>query len=154
MSNSNTTQLSPLIATFNLEPHIEGGWFKEIWKSSFEIPQEVLGNAYSSARASASSVYFLLHPGETSAWHKVLSDELWLYHSGGPLVLTLGGTGDQPEAGEKIILGMDVSKGQQPQVLVPASVWQTATPLSDEPVFVTCVVAPAFHYDDFTLLED
>ncbi len=147
------TTLSPLVAAFGLEPHVEGGWFKEIWKSSFEIPKDVLGPRYSGARASASSVYFLLHPGETSEWHKVLSDELWLYHSGGPLLLTLGGDGDKPEAGERIVLGMDVANGQRPQALVPASVWQTATPLGDEPVFVTCIVAPAFHYDDFTLID-
>lgn len=147
-------KLSPLVEALNLEPHIEGGWFKEMWKSSFKIPHEVLAPKYSGARASASSTYFLLHPGEVSAWHVVLSDELWLYHSGGPLELTLGGSGAHPEEGEKIILGMDVKNGQTPHALVPANVWQTAKPLGDEPVFVTCVVAPAFHYDDFKLVED
>jgi len=145
--------LSPLVDALRLQPHVEGGWFREMWKSSFEIPKEVLGPRYSGARASASSVYFLLHPGEVSAWHKVLSDELWLYHSGGPLELTLGGAGDKPEAGQKLVLGMDLAKGQQPQALVPASVWQTARPLTDEPTFVTCIVAPAFHYDDFALID-
>ncbi|MBB6633792.1 cupin domain-containing protein [Cohnella thailandensis] len=145
--------LSPLVEALDLQPHVEGGWFREMWKSSFEIPREVLGAAYSGARASASSVYFLLHPGEVSAWHKVLSDELWLYHSGGPLLLTLGGKGDEPEKGETFVLGMDLEKGQRPQALVPAGAWQTATPLGDEPVFVTCIVAPAFHYDDFTLID-
>jgi predicted cupin superfamily sugar epimerase len=147
------TALSPLVGLLDLQPHVEGGWFREMWKSSFEIPKDVLGPRYSGARASASSVYFLLHPGEVSQWHKVLSDELWLYHSGGPLQLTLGGSGDEPREGERIVLGMDVEKGQVPQALVPASVWQTAAPLGDEPVFVTCIVAPAFHYDDFTLIE-
>ncbi|AWB43548.1 cupin [Paenibacillus sp. CAA11] len=146
-------KLSPLVKALDMEPHIEGGWFKEMWKSSFKIPEEVLAPKYSGARASASSTYFLLHPGEVSEWHVVLSDELWLYHSGGPLQLTLGGSGEHPEAGEKLILGMDVENGQTPHALVPAGVWQTATPLGDEPVFVTCVVAPAFHYDDFKLVE-
>ncbi|WP_138494652.1 cupin domain-containing protein [Paenibacillus pinistramenti] len=143
--------LSPLVKAFDMEQHVEGGWFKELWKSSFEIPHEILKPKYSGARAAASSIYFLLHPGETSAWHVVLSDELWLYHSGGPLELTLGGSGDKPEEGEKIILGMDIENGQTPQALVPAGVWQSARPIGDEPVFVTCVVAPAFHYDDFSL---
>lgn len=147
------TTLSPLVDALQLQPHVEGGWFREMWKSSFEIPKGVLGPRYSGARASASSVYFLLHPGEVSAWHQVLSDELWLYHSGGPLELTLGGTGAGPEEGEKIVLGMDLEKGQTPQALVPASVWQTARPLSGEPTFVTCIVAPAFHYDDFKLID-
>ncbi|REK68342.1 MAG: cupin [Cohnella sp.] len=146
-------KLSPLVKALDLKPHVEGGWYKEIWRASFEIPREALGSRYSSARAAASSVYFLLHPGEVSAWHTVLSDELWLYHSGGPLLLTLGGKGDKPEERERIVLGMDIAKGQRPQALVPGGVWQTATPLSDEPVFVTCVVAPAFHYDDFRLID-
>ncbi|WP_223068923.1 cupin domain-containing protein [Paenibacillus caui] len=146
-------QLSPLVKALNMERHIEGGWFKETWKSSFRIPHEVLKPKYSGARAAASSTYFLLHPGEVSAWHVVLSDELWLHHSGGPLELTLGGSGEQPEAGEKIILGMDVENGQIPMALVPANVWQTAKPIGNEPVFVTCVVAPAFHYDDFSMVE-
>ena len=71
---------------------------------------------------------------------------------GGPLELTIGGHGDKPEAGEKLILGLDIAAGQSPQALIPAGAWQTARPLSDEPVFVTCIVAPAFHYDDFTLV--
>jgi predicted cupin superfamily sugar epimerase len=148
-----TYQLSPFVKSLNLEPHIEGGWFKEIWKASYEIPKAVLGPQYSGARAAASSTYFLLHPGEESAWHVVLSDELWLYHSGGPIELTLGGTGENPEETEKIILGMDIENGQVPQALVPANVWQTTTTLSDEPTLVTCVVAPAFHYDDFRLVD-
>lgn len=148
-----TKQLSPLVQLLNLEPHVEGGWFKEIWKASYEIPKAVLGSQYSGARAAASSTYFLLHPGEESAWHVVLSDELWLYHTGSPIELTLGGTGENPVEGEKIILGMDIEKGQVPQALVPANVWQTTRTLSDEPTFVTCVVAPAFHYDDFKLVD-
>lgn len=148
-----TQPQSPLVKLLNLEPHVEGGWCKELWKASYEIPKDVLGPQYSGARAAASSIYFLLHPGEVSAWHVVLSDELWLYHSGGPIELTLGGTAENPEAGEKIILGMDIENGQVPQALVPANVWQTSVAVGDEPAFVTCVVAPAFHYDDFKLID-
>lgn len=147
-----SASLSPFVELLGMERHIEGGWFKEMWKASYEIPHEVLGAPYSGARAAASSVYFLLHPGEESAWHKVLSDELWLFHSGGALELTIGGLGDKPEAEQKHVLGLDIAAGQSPQVLVPAGAWQTARPLGDEPVFVTCIVAPAFHYDDFTLV--
>lgn len=151
----NEKVLSPWVAALGLQPHIEGGWFKEMWKASKLIPSEVLGPAYSAARAAASSVYFVLHPGETSAWHRVVSDELWLYHAGGPLKLTLGGDGDRPcEDGEVYTLGTDLERGQTPQGLVPAGVWQTATPAGDEPVLVTCIVAPAFDYDEFELLHD
>lgn len=146
-------KLSPLVEALQLSPHEEGGWYKELWKASFEIPQEILGQEYSGARYAASSIYFLLHGDEFSEWHTVLSDEVWLWHSGSPLVLTLGGDGDQPSDPQEIILGPDVLNGQTPQAVVPAKVWQTARPLGDEPVFVSCVVAPGFHYDDFRLID-
>ena len=53
---------SPLVQAFNMEPHIEGGWFKEVWKASNTIPHEALGGAYSGARAAASSTYFYFIP--------------------------------------------------------------------------------------------
>ncbi len=148
-----TKTLSPLVAALDLKPHPEGGWYKELWKASFEIPKEVLDEAYTGSRYAATSIYFVLHPDEFSEWHTVLSDELWLWHSGSSLLLTLGGTKDKPEETQEIILGPDVLKGQNPQALVPANVWQTAKPLGTEPVFVSCVVAPGFHYDDFKLIQ-
>ncbi|MBB3112016.1 hypothetical protein FHS18_004094 [Paenibacillus phyllosphaerae] len=147
-----TPKRSPLIEQLGLHPHVEGGWYKELWKANFQISKEVLGGKYSGPRPAATSIYFLLHEDETSDWHVVLSDELWLYHSGSPLRLTLGGSGDSPEDGEEFILGLDIASGQLPQVLIPAGVWQKAEPLGEEPVFVSCVVAPGFHYDDFTLI--
>lgn len=146
-------QLSPLVQTLDLKQHVEGGWYREIWKAGFEIPQEVLGAPYSGPRFAASSIYFLLHPDEFSDWHTVYSDELWLWHSGSPLLLTLGGEKEAPKTRKEIIVGPDVLAGHQPQALVPANEWQTARPLGDEPVLVSCVVAPGFHYDDFKLIK-
>lgn len=148
-----TKQLSPLVQQLDLKPHPEGGWYRELWKASFEIPQSVLGERYSGNRAAATSIYFVLHPEEVSDWHVVLSDELWFWHSGSPLLLTLGGSDEDPHTTEEIIVGPDIAKGQRPQALVPANVWQKAKPLGDEPVFVSCVVAPGFHYDDFKLIS-
>ncbi|MFF2483180.1 cupin domain-containing protein [Paenibacillus sp. NPDC058071] len=150
--SSTVKQISPLVEALGLKPHPEGGWYKEIWKASFEIPQQVLGAPYNGPRFAASSIYYLLHPEEISDWHTVHSDELWLWHSGSPIALTLGGTGDKPEKREEIILGGDILNGQQPQALVPGAEWQMTRPLGDEPVLVSCVVAPGFHYDDFRLI--
>jgi uncharacterized protein len=97
--------------------------------------------------------YFLLAPGEESRWHTVRSDELWLWHAGGPLTLYLGGDGDQPaEPVEEIRLGPDVAGGQRPQALVPGRVWPSAKPRGAEPTLVSCIVAPGFDYADFQLL--
>ncbi|MEK4060419.1 MULTISPECIES: cupin domain-containing protein [Paenibacillus] len=146
-------EISPLVEALGLQPHVEGGWYKRLWKSSFDIPQETLGSSYSGSRASASSIYFLLHPGETSEWHTVLSSEIWLWHSGSPIVLSLGGSGDKPEDVTEVILGLDIAAGQQPQVVIPAGVWQAARVLGDEPVLVSCIVSPEFHFDDFKLID-
>ncbi len=142
---------SPLVASLRLHPHVEGGWFRETWRTPLNIPQAALGSAYQGDRSAATAVYFLLHPGEVSNWHVVASDELWIWQSGSPLKLTFGGSGDQPGSETAIILGMDLEAGQQPQALVPAAVWQTATPLGDEPVLCTCIVAPGFDFRDFRL---
>ncbi|URN95199.1 MAG: cupin domain-containing protein [Candidatus Pristimantibacillus lignocellulolyticus] len=148
-----TKKLSPYVELLDLKPHIEGGWYKEIWKASFTIPQEVLGAPYSGPRPSASSIYFLLHPDEFSDWHKVYSDELWMWHAGSPIMLTLGGTDADPSVRKEIIVGPDIAAGHLPQALVPANEWQMTKPLGDEPVLVSCVVAPGFHYDDFKLID-
>ncbi|MCM3129228.1 MULTISPECIES: cupin domain-containing protein [unclassified Paenibacillus] len=146
--------LSPLVAALSMEPHPEGGWYKEIWKATYQIPQSVLPGVYSGARPAATSIYFLLHPGEFSDWHVVHSDELWMWHSGSPLELIIGGSGEgDPSQTESFILGPDVVAGQHPQALAPGGQWQMARPLGDEPVLVSCVVAPGFHYDDFRLIQ-
>lgn len=153
MNSNQPTSVSPLVELLGLERHIEGGWHKELWRSSFEIPQNVLPAEYTGDRFAASSIYFLLHPGEFSEWHAVHSDELWLWHTGGALALTLGGDGEEPVESEEIILGPDTANGQSFQGLVPGKYWQKARPIGDEPVLVSCIVAPGFHYDDFKMIE-
>ena len=55
---------SPLVAALGLEPHVEGGYYRELWRSEVSLPQTLLGDLYSGPRASGSSIYFLLHPGD------------------------------------------------------------------------------------------
>jgi predicted cupin superfamily sugar epimerase len=129
-------------ANRGLQQHPEGGWFAETWRSQIEIGDRTL----------ASSILFLLMPGEVSAWHVVSSDELWIHQRGGPLTLGLGGNDPAgPGPAEEAQLGTDV--GQAPQLLVPAGTWQTARPTEAEPVLVACVVAPGFDYRDWRLAD-
>jgi uncharacterized protein len=81
----------------------------------------------------------------------VRSDELWFWHSGGPLDLRTGGAGDEPAAGIALVLGGDLDAGQRPQAIVPGGVWQCAAPAGQAPVLVSCVVAPGFDFADFRL---
>jgi predicted cupin superfamily sugar epimerase len=83
----------------------------------------------------------------------VRSDEIWLWHAGGPLVLRLGGIGEVPDeiAAVQFTLGAELGAGQRPQVVVPGRVWQSAEPAGPEPVLVSCIVAPGFDFEDFRL---
>jgi uncharacterized protein len=141
------TDRPPLAEQLDLQPHPEGGWFRETWRSSasFEPP------GYPGQRSAGTAIYFMLHPGEESRWHVVRSDELWLWHSGGPLTLQLGGNGDQPAPADEIVLDGDVSSGAQPQACVPGGTWQRATPAGVRPLLVSCVVVPGFDFADFRL---
>jgi predicted cupin superfamily sugar epimerase len=136
-----------LAQRLDLMPHPEGGWYRETWRSAVKFQPA----GYPGPRSAATAIYFLLHPGERSRWHLVRSDELWFWHSGGPLALRLGGTGGEPASGEELLLGGDVPAGQRPQVLVPGGVWQSAEPAGDQPVLVSCVVAPGFDFADFRM---
>ena len=139
-----------LAELLDLAPHPEGGWFRETWKSGVSFRPE----GYDGDRAAATAIYFVLHPGEESRWHVVRSDELWLWHAGGPLELRLGGAGAGPSTVESVVVGGDVAACQRPQVCVPGGVWQSAAPAGDLPALVSCVVAPGFDYADFRLLDD
>jgi predicted cupin superfamily sugar epimerase len=135
----------PLAEQYDLQPHPEGGWYRETFRS----PVTFQPDGYPGPRVAATAIYFLLNPGEESAWHVVRSDELWFWHAGGPLTLRFGGSGEQPGAETTATLG--TGPGEQPQVLVPAGIWQAAAPLGDVPVLVSCVVAPGFDFADFRL---
>ncbi|AYG78282.1 hypothetical protein DWB77_00389 [Streptomyces hundungensis] len=141
------SEISDLVALLHLQPHPEGGWFRETWRTG----ASAVPDGYPGQRSFATGIYFLLHPGEASRWHRVRSDELWLWHRGGPLTLRLGGTGATAEEESASVVGPDVASGQRPQSLVPAGAWQCAEPAGDEPVLVSCVVAPGFDFEDFEM---
>jgi predicted cupin superfamily sugar epimerase len=137
-------QLAELL---DLRQHPEGGWFRETWRSAFSFRPP----GYAGDRSAATAIYFLLCPGEESAWHVVRSDELWLWHRGGALTLRLGGSATEPRTAGVVVLGADVSAGEQPQFVVPGGTWQSAAPASQEPALVSCVVSPGFDFADFRL---
>jgi predicted cupin superfamily sugar epimerase len=128
-----------LAVLLELEPHPEGGWYRETWRSEVNFTPA----GYDGERASATAIYFLLAPGEESRSHRVRSAEVWLWHSGGPLTLQY----DE----ETVTLGPDVGAGERPQVVVPAGAWQAARPTGNQPVLVSCIVSPGFDFADFTL---
>ncbi|MDO9380314.1 MAG: cupin domain-containing protein [Nocardioidaceae bacterium] len=132
-----------------LQPHPEGGWFRETWRSGHDVTLP----GYDGPRATATSILYSLGDGEESAWHRVASDELWLHHSGPALVLGLARDLPGADADVEHRLGADLDAGEQPQVLVPAGWWQRARPAGQGRALVTCVVSPGFDYADFDLAD-
>ncbi|MBZ5740707.1 cupin domain-containing protein [Nocardioides mangrovi] len=129
----------PLAETLDLEPHPEGGWYRRTWRSPVDVTL-----ADGRVRPTATLIYFLLPAGESSAWHKVASDELWMAHTG---VVTLELGGDGPAPGAPTTLAVDVD---HPQAHVPAGVWQRTVPSAAD-ALVSCLVSPGFDFDDFEL---
>jgi len=143
---NDTPPFAPWLAeSLGLTPHPEGGWYRQTWASAVTV---TLPDGR--VRPTATLIYFLLPAGESSAWHRVASDELWLAHTG-TVSLELGGDGARPDEGERLVVGVDVTAGQRPQALVPAGCWQRTVP-SDHDALVSCLVSPGFDFADFELL--
>ena len=123
-----------IIKKLDLSPHPEGGWYRQTWIA--EGPE----------RPSGSAIYYLLEAGQRSHWHRIDSTEIWHFHAGAPLVLSMaiGDTGPVVET----ILGPDILGGQQAQVIVPVQHWQAARSLGDW-TLVGCTVSPAFSFEGF-----
>jgi len=127
-----------MIRALDLQPHPEGGWYRETWRTTISD-----GN-----RASATAIIFLLAQGERSHWHRVDADELWIWQGGAALTLFTALGDDGPI--NHSILGPDLLAGQVPQGLVSAGQWQAAEP-DDGWVLVSCVVSPGFDFSGFEL---
>ena len=123
-----------IIAKLGLEPHPEGGWYRQTWVGPLV-----------DGRASGTAILFLLKAGERSHWHRVDADEIWLWHAGDALILAMGET----EARE-YRLGPDVLGGDLVQAVVPGGWWQAARS-TGEWTLVSCTVSPGFRFDGFEL---
>ena len=126
-----------VIDALGLQPHPEGGHYRE----TFRDPRTVEG------RSVGTAIYYLLGLGETSAWHRVDAAEIWHWHAGAPLVITVSPNGHDASAHH---LGPDLLRGQRPQFVVPAGHWQTATSLGAW-TLVGCTVSPGFDFSGFEM---
>jgi len=124
-----------IIARLNLTPHPEGGHYRQTW---------VADNA---GRPTGTCIYFLLKAGESSHWHKVDATEIWLWHAGAPLVLSMAAQDDGPARDH--LLTPDLARGA-PQLIVPEGHWQAARTTGDY-TLVSCTVSPGFTFEGFTL---
>lgn len=126
-----------IIATLGLAPHPEGGHYRQTW----------IADAVGTERPAGTCIYFLLKAGETSHWHRVDADEIWLYHAGAPLVLSIAAEAEGPATDH--LLTPDLTRGR-PQIVVPARHWQAARSMGDH-TLVSCTVSPGFRFEGFEL---
>ena len=128
-----------IIRLLGLQPHPEGGHYRETFRDSRSADAE-------SGRAASTAIYFLLRAGEVSCWHRVDAAEVWHWYAGAPLMLGIAEGAEKRE----IRLGTDLLAGERPQAVVPARAWQQAQSLGAW-TLVGCTVAPGFEFAGFEL---
>ena len=117
--------VADIVERFALEPHPEGGFFREVHRSRLVIDHPALDASVQRRRSSGTFIYFLLAEGDFSAFHRVLaSDEIWHLYAGGPLELH---TIDADQRYAKRVLTTDLARGE-PALVIPAGWWQAARP--------------------------
>ncbi|MGO2660072.1 cupin domain-containing protein [Mycetocola reblochoni] len=143
-----------------LSAHPEGGWYRRLYTST--VPVGTAGGT----RPTATAILFYLAQGEEAAWHRVVSDEVWLWHGPAALDVDLAGNGAAPEPSRVVRLAAPGTPGAQVQLLVPAGTWQRSRPVpgsvpvagpgapEDTGVLCSCVVSPGFSFDDWELAGD
>lgn len=137
------------IDKLDLLPHPEGGFFKEVYRSSDKIPPRGLPPRYGSERTFSTSIYYLLKSGQFSAFHKIKSDETWHFYSGSPLIIymlnPLGTCSTE-------ILGNSIENDEKLQLTIPKETWFAAEPqYNDSFSLLGCTVAPGFEFADFEM---
>lgn len=126
-----------IIERLQLQPHPEGGFYRQTW----------VADAPDGERPAGTAIYFLLRDGGASHWHKVDASEIWLWHAGAPLILSISETDEGPAT--DMTLSGDLSIGL-PQGVVPKDWWQAARTTGDW-TLVSCTVSPAFQFEGFEL---
>lgn len=143
--------VTALVERFQLLPHPEGGYYKEMYRSAGQIPQSVLPERFSGNRCFSTAIYFLLQQGNFSAFHRIQSDECWHFYAGDSLHLHV----IHPNGVYELLkLGNDLAAGECFQAIVPAGSWfASETAPGGNYSFVGCTVAPGFDFADFELAK-
>jgi predicted cupin superfamily sugar epimerase len=131
------SHVSDLVDKLALQPHPEGGWYREIYRSPTRV-QTARGS-----RSAITTIYYLLEQQQLSRWHVVQADELWHFYAGAPLELL-----EYDPTSRKLVrhvLGH--------VAVIPTGVWQAARSLGEYSL-VGCTVGPGFEFADFQFISD
>ncbi len=135
------------IMKFQLKPHPEGGYYKEIYRAGELILPEHLPKRYKSSRSFSTSIYFLLEGNQVSTFHRLRSDEFWHFYDGSTLNIY---TIDKDGKLKILKLGSKSMEGGSFQVQIKHGIWFGAE-AADKSSFslVGCTVSPGFEFEDF-----
>jgi uncharacterized protein len=147
-------EILQLVDTYSLEPHPEGGFYKELYRSAQTISSAALHHKFEGDRNYCTSIYFLLTSANFSGFHRIKQDEVWHFYAGHPLTVHVIDTNGHYKAH---VVGFDLKEGLAPQLVVPAGAWfASSVNVSNAEVaysFVGCTVAPGFDFRDFELAD-
>lgn len=144
--------LSSIISKYDLQPHPEGGFFKEMYRSESQVIHPFHGEA----RSVSTGILFLITPSNVSRLHRIASDEMWHFYCGSSMTVVefIPGSGVM----KRTVLGSNILGGEEVQYVVKAGHWFGSYGNSDstsdaESAFslVGCTVAPGFDFSDFDL---
>ncbi|AKJ64438.1 cupin domain-containing protein [Kiritimatiella glycovorans] len=139
------------IRELGMERHPEGGWFVRTYESCIRIDESALPEGFEGGRPAASSIYYLLGPGDYSAFHRLRGEELWQHRAGGALCLHRI---DADGVYAPVRLGSGPESGSERQAVVPPGTWMAAECLEPSScALVSCTVTPGFEYADFELAD-
>lgn len=133
-----------LIEKLNLAPHAEGGYFRRYYQSDSYIIKD-----NNTKRRAGSAIYYLLKKGQFSAWHSILSDEIWHYYKGGLLEIyeiKKDGSMTRYKLGDSLIY----NDADYSAVIESGSIF-AARVVKGSYVLTGCSLHPEFSYDDFLL---
>ncbi|MDG5816308.1 cupin domain-containing protein [Chitinispirillales bacterium ANBcel5] len=134
------------IKNLNLQPHVEGGYYSEVYRSPLTISDDRYVNG---TRNLSTTIYFLLESGQHSKFHSLKSDEIWFYHCGSAMTIH---TIDSDGSLKDIKLGPGINNGQTPQFVIQANtIFGAEVDTKDSFSLVSCMVSPGFDFNDFTL---
>jgi uncharacterized protein len=139
------------IEKLGLEPHPEGGYFRQGYRAELILAKESLSGSFAGSRPVSTAIYFLLDGKDFSAFHRLRSDEIWHFYTGGRVSVHVI---DDDGVLSEIRLGSDAEAGEVFQATVKAGCW-FASELQDNKSFglVGCTVAPGFDFEDFELAK-
>ncbi len=139
------------IMHLQLQPHPEGGFYKETYRSAERFPHSVLPTRFNGERSFSTAIFYLLEQGDRSLFHRIKSDECWHFYAGETLLIHVIENNGNYYCTK---LGGNIAVGETLQFVVPAAAWFAAEPAPTTSFTLAgCTVAPGFDFLDFEIAD-